>query len=195
MRHRITILTLVASLLLIAQPAGATTNLVSGSQALASPGDAAGAACIANDPVAGGSPFIFTMSGSLNGCWYAVDFIDKFQDNGTLQETGHEVFVGCLDRGGDGSCSGDPTGTLSFWYVFTAKFDPVTFDEIKGRCHHLVYDGSGDFEGASGIVNFKDDVVAEVANYFGTIKLASSTTTSKTRRSTSRQASAPGAAC
>jgi hypothetical protein len=160
-------------LLLIAQPAAASVIAVSGSQAFASPGDLFGAACISADPVPGGAPAVFTMSGSLVGCWYLVDFVDKFQDNGALQETGHELFVGCLDGGDDGSCSGDPSGTLSFSYVFTGKFDPVTFDEIKGRCHHHVDGGTEGFEGATGIINFKDDVATGIANYNGNIMLAS----------------------
>lgn len=180
-----------AVLLLIAQPAGASVISVSGVQELASPGNP----CITADPVPGGSPFIFTMSGGFNGCWYVVDAIDKFQDNGALHETGHELFVGCLDRGADGSCTGDPTGTLAFSYVFTGKFDPATFEEIKGRCHHHVDEGTGAFVGASGIVNFKDDVAAEIATYSGNIKVASSSNASTIRRARSRQAAAPTAAC
>ena len=118
-----------------------------------------------------------------SGCWYSVDLIDKFQDNGTLQETGHELFVGCIDSGGDGSCSGDPTGTLSFSYVFTGKFDPVTFEEIKGRCTHHVDEGTGGFAQASGVINFKDDVEAGIATYNGNLKLASASNTTATNRS------------
>lgn len=198
MKRRTGALAVAASLsllVLIAQPAAGSVISTSGSQAFASPGDPVGAACIAADPVPGGAPFVFTMSGSLVGCWYSVDLIDKFQDNGTLQETGHELFVGCIDSGGDGSCSGDPTGTLSFSYVFTGKFDPVTFEEIKGRCTHHVDEGTGGFAQASGVINFKDDVEAGIATYNGNLKLASASNTTATNRSRTLRAAAPNAAC
>jgi hypothetical protein len=182
-------------LVLIAQPAAASVISVSGTQAFASPGDPVGAACIAADPVPGGAPAVYTMFGSLVGCWYLVDFVDKFQDNGALQETGHELFVGCLDRGVDGSCSGDPSGTLSFSYVFTGKFDAVTFEEIKGRCHHHVDEGKDGFAQASGVINFKDDVEAGIATYDGNLRLASASNTTSTSRSRARRAAASSAAC
>ena len=125
-----------------------------------------------------------------------VDLVDKFQDNGALQETGHELFVGCVDSGGDGSCSGEPTGTLSFSFVFTGKFDPMTFEEIKGRCHHHVDEGTDGFAQASGVINFKD--VVEAAS-------SPTTATSSSRRHRRTQprrtdrgpgrAAAPSAAC
>jgi hypothetical protein len=199
MKRRTGALAVAASLLvlvLIAQPAAASVISVSGSQAFASPGDPVGAACIAADPVPGGAPSVLTMSGSLVGCWYLVDLVDKFQDNGALQETGHELFVGCVDSGGDGSCSGDPTGTLSFSFVFTGKFDPMTFEEIKGRCHHHVDEGTEGFAQASGVLNFKDVVEAGIATYNGNLKLASpSSNTTATNRSRTRRAAAPSAAC
>jgi hypothetical protein len=199
MRRHIGALAVAASLSvlgLIAQPAAASVISVSGSQAFASPGDPGGAACIAADPVPGGAPAVLTMSGSLVGCWYLVDLIDKFQDNGALQETGHELFVGCVDSGSDGSCSGDPTGTLSFSFVFTGKFDPMTFEEIKGRCHHHVDEGTDGFAQASGVINFKDVVEAGIATYNGNLKLASpSSNTTATNRSRTRRAAAPSAAC
>ena len=198
MKRRIGAFAVAASLsvlVLIAQPAAASVISVSGSQAFASPGDPVGAACIAADPVPGGAPAVLTMSGSLVGCWYVVDLVDKFQDNGALQETGHELFVGCLDRGVDGSCSGDPSGTLSFSYVFTGKFDPVTFEEIKGRCHHHVDEGTDGFAQASGVINFKDDVEAGIATYDGNLKLASPSNTTSTSRSRAVRTAAPTAAC
>jgi hypothetical protein len=198
MRRHIGVLAVAASLSvlgLIAQPAAASVISVSGSQAFASPGDPGGAACIAADPVPGGAPAVLTMSGSLVGCWYLVDLIDKFQDNGALQETGHELFVGCVDSGSDGSCSGDPTGTLSFSFVFTGKFDPMTFEEIKGRCHHHVDEGTDGFAQASGVINFKDVVEAGIATYNGNLKLASASNTTATNRSRTLRAAAPNAAC
>jgi hypothetical protein len=198
MKRRIGAFAVAASssvLVLIAQPAAASVISVSGSQAFASPGDPVGAACIAADPVPGGAPAVLTMSGSLVGCWYVVDLVDKFQDNGALQETGHELFVGCLDSEGDGSCSGDPSGTLSFSYVFTGKFDSVTFEEIKGRCHHHVDEGTDGFAQASGVINFKDDVEAGIATYDGNLKLASPSNTTSTSRSRAGRTAAPTATC
>ena len=61
----------------------------------------------------------FSMDGSLIGCWFADSFeVVREHASGTVQITGTEHFDGCLDLGGDGSCSGDPEGTLSFSFKF-----------------------------------------------------------------------------
>lgn len=164
MKTSIAVAALVAVLTLVGGPAVAGTTHVSGKQTPAAPEDP----CIAGDP---SSLATFTMDGSLIGCWYTDDLTFREQPSGTSQATGHEHFVGCLDRGRDGSCIGDPSGTLSFSFQFSGKFDTVTFAEIRGRCQHPVVSGTGGFADAGGVINFKDDVSTGIAAYTGNIRL------------------------
>jgi hypothetical protein len=119
----------------------------------------------------------YTMVGGLIGCWYTDTLvIHPAQPNGTpsgaIHATGTEHFVGCLDVNGDQTCdSGDPEGTLSFTFQFSGKFDPVTGAEIHGRCQHPIVSGTGDFAGASGVINFKDDVTNGTSLYAGQVAL------------------------
>ena len=154
---------LLAGLTSLGGVALAGTIQVSGDQTPVGPGDP----CIAGDP---SSLATYTMDGSLVGCWYSDDFTFREQPSGNAQATGHEHFVGCLDLGRDGSCVGDPTGTLSFSFQFSGKYD-ATFAEIRGRCHHPVVSGTGGFSAASGVINFKDDVATGIATYTGNIML------------------------
>ena len=81
-------------------------------------------------------------------------------------ETGEEVFVGSLNGG--------PEGTFDTTYHFPSKWYPdVTGSEVHGRCLHPIVAGSGDggFEGATGQVDFKDQVDTGEAIYRGHIKL------------------------
>jgi hypothetical protein len=70
------------------------------------------------DPMFTGTPAQENvMTGSLVGCWYTDTLvINPAQPNGTpsgtIQATGTEHFVGCLDVDGDGTCAGDPSRTL-----------------------------------------------------------------------------------
>ena len=143
------------------------------------PANAAGAAQVAGNqtPVEscdGDSSTLgtYVMDGSLIGCWFADSF-DNVREHasGTLQITGTEHFEGCLDLGGDGMCSGDPEGTLSFSFQFSGKFDLVTFAEIRGRCQHPIVSGTGGFATASGVITFKDDVTTGIAPYRGNIRV------------------------
>jgi hypothetical protein len=103
------------------------------------------------------------LTGSLNGCWYTYVSESKFNRSGTYQERGNEIFVGCLN----GSC-----GTFETTYTFTAKYVDDTFaEEIHGRCHHPIVGGTGDFAGAKGVINFKDDVVNLKFDYKGHVSL------------------------
>ena len=103
------------------------------------------------------------LTGSLHGCWYTYVSSSKFNRSGTYQETGTEIFVGCLN----GTC-----GTFETTYTFTAKYVDDTFaEEIHGRCHHPIAGGTGGFAGAEGLFNFKDDVVNLRFDYRGHISL------------------------
>lgn len=102
------------------------------------------------------------MVGSLDGCWYTYVSDWKLNPSGTYQETGTELFVGCLN---ETTC-----GTFTTTYTFTGKFTANFEAEIHGRCHHPITGGSGDFAGKSGIILFKDDVDSGVFYYRGNIK-------------------------
>jgi hypothetical protein len=113
----------------------------------------------------------YTMDGGLIGCWYTDAFDIREHSSGTVQLTGTEHFVGCLDQELDGSCVGNPTGTLRFAFQFSGRFDLITSAEIRGRCQHLVVSGTDDFETAGGVITFKDDVSTGIASYSGSVRL------------------------
>lgn len=116
----------------------------------------------------------YTMAGGLIGCWYTDTLTTRGtgQPSGTIRATGTEHFVGCLDLDRDRACgAGDPSGTLGFSFKFSGKFGPVTGAELHGRCQHPIISGSGDFEGASGVITFKDDVTNGTSVYRGQVKL------------------------
>ena len=94
------------------------------------------------------------MTGDLVGTWTLTDFRDLVvHPAGNLKASGAELFEGCLDVGGDGSCGpGDPAG----WITFTFEFSTAVSG--NGRCHHPVTDAGGDFAGATGQLTMKDRV-------------------------------------
>jgi hypothetical protein len=130
----------VATALALAVPAGATTTYrVSGEQT-------------AIDADAGK----YVMSGGLVGKWTTTSF-QEIATSPIYQGKGTEVFQGCLDRQRDRSCKGDPSGTLSFTFLYWAKFgsaDPASL--IWGSCWHPIASGTGDFVGADGVLVFVD---------------------------------------
>lgn len=123
---------------------------------------------------------VFWMDGNgggkpgLIGYWYTRSMsFGVFTPSGVITATGTEEFVGCLDANGDGSCgASEPDGTLWMSFQATVKYDPVTFVQLQGRCHHPITRGTGDFEGATGMVRFKDDPAAGCSYYTGHIALA-----------------------
>ena len=102
------------------------------------------------------------LAGSLDGCWYTYVSDSKVNPSGTYQETGTELFVGCLN----GTTCGQFTTTYTFTGKFTASFEA----EIHGRCQHPVTGGTGGFAGMSGVIQFKDDVDTGIFYYRGNIK-------------------------
>jgi hypothetical protein len=109
------------------------------------------------------------MSGSLQGCWYTkiVTATDNGAPSAVYQERGAEIFVGTLDGGA--------VGTFTTTYKFTSKWDPdvSTGSEVRGRCEHPIAAGSGTggFAGASGRVDFKDEVTTGAFLFRGHISL------------------------
>jgi len=111
-----------------------------------------------------GASYAVRMTGDLEGCLYA--FIDFYQckGNGIYFEKGHELFVGTY--------KGKP-GTFRTTYTFEAKFEGCNPDgtpagaEIFGLCQHPLVPGSGEgvFKGATGRLDFWDNVKAVPINY------------------------------
>jgi hypothetical protein len=120
----------------------------------------------AMDGYGGGRP-------ALIGLWYTRTFVvGVVTPSGVVTATGTEEFVGCLDADGDRSCGGsEPSGTLELTYTYSGKFDPVTFATHHGRCHHPITGGTGDFEGATGVLHFKEDPDAGCSYYTGHLTL------------------------
>jgi len=103
------------------------------------------------------------------GCWYTkvVTATDNGAPSGVYQERGAEIFVGTLDGGA--------VGTFTTTYKFTSKWDPdiSTGAEVRGRCQHPIVaaSGTGGFAGASGRVDFKDEVTTGEFLFRGHISL------------------------
>jgi hypothetical protein len=147
---------------------------VSGIQAAAdSTAGAPGDPCAAADPATGLPAQGNVMAGSLIGCWYTDTFNPIITTpSGLIVATGAEHFVGCLDVGRTGRCAHrDPTGVLALTYKFEGRFDPATGKEIAGRCQHKIVSGTDDFAGATGRVDFKDNVTTGTSKYRGHITL------------------------
>ena len=98
-----------------------------------------------------GADYALLMSGDLDGCLYTFVETSESSPSGTYRETGTELFV-----------ASDGSGTFETTYRFEAKYEDVETlsGEIFGRCQHPIVEGSGtgDYEGVSGQLFFKDDV-------------------------------------
>ena len=147
----------------LSAPAHAATTQISGVGVF----DAAGGC----DPPPPGyedfDDFTMVITGDLEGCWYTRVDSGRTTPSGVYLESGEEVFVGSL--------SGGPTGTFATTYRFESKWDPDVFtgSEVHGRCQHPIVSGSGTdgFEGATGRVDFKDEVTTGEFLYRGHISL------------------------
>jgi hypothetical protein len=141
--------------LALAAPAGAaTTYVVSGSQT-------------AVDENAG----TYKMSGSLVGDWQQTSFT-ALATSPLFRGKGTELFTGCLDRARDGSCTGDPAGTLSIKFRYVAQYTAAG-ELLLGACTHPVIGGTGAFAGATGALLMVDTPTPTgvVTRYAGTITL------------------------
>jgi hypothetical protein len=158
----------IAALLAATGASAAGTTQVDGVQTLVSLGDPF-------DP----ADDVYWMAGygdgrpALIGWWRTTSFqLGVFTPSGVVTGTGTEEFEGCLDANGDASCGGsEPTGTLEFSFELSAKYDPITFAQQHGRCHHPITGGTGDFAGATGGLHFKDDPVNGCSYYSGHLTL------------------------
>src|SRR6201999_465313 len=96
----------------------------------------------------------YKMSGGLLGDWKVTAFKET-ASKPVFKGRGTESFSGCIDRKLDGSCAGDPTGTLKFKFRYWAKFGKEDKLEL-GTCAHPVTGGTGDFAGATGFLMMVD---------------------------------------
>jgi len=169
-RTRVLLLIAVAMGTFIAvQPVSAATTIVRGIQTPVDSGPCFNAS----------AAFSSTMEGGLTGCWW-VDTITpdpfdpaSYSAGGTAVFSGTEHFTGCVNTNGDADCDpGEPSGTFSTTYTFTAQFD-ANGNEIHGRCNHPITSGEDGFEGISGVVNFTDVVTTTppTSPYWGPVRL------------------------
>jgi hypothetical protein len=114
------------------------------------------------------------MRGGLLGDWKLTSFKETAKKP-VIMAKGTESFKGCIDRQLDGSCAGDPSGTMTFKFRYWGKFG--SGDQLElGTCAHPVTGGSGDFAGASGFLMMVDTPTRKApfveTNYEGVITLS-----------------------
>ena len=138
----------------------------SGATQISGIGFYAGTEC---DAAGEGADFALYLTGDFVGCLYV--FVDDYEcsPSGTYRETGREYFIGTYN---------DETG--SFWtnYKFESKFEGCDESgaflgaEIFGRCQHPIENDSGEgvFEGVTGRIDFKDNVVTHEFPYRGHLR-------------------------
>ena len=98
----------------------------------------------------------YKMAGGLLGDFANTSF-KEIAKAPIYRAKGTESFSGCLDRGRDGSCAGDPSGTLRFSFLYWGQFgagDPPAL--IWGSCWHPIVGGTGSFKGAKGVLVMAD---------------------------------------
>lgn len=135
---------------------------ISGVGVYAAPGECA-------SPSGPAPSYAVRMTGDLEGCLYG--FIDEFDcsPSGTYREEGREFFVGTYNG---------QAGTFWTTYKFEGKFEGCAANgaplglEIFGRCQHPIVEdsGTGDFEGVTGRIDFKDDIEAGNFPYRGHLR-------------------------
>lgn len=111
----------------------------------------------------------------LDGCLNLMTVDEsRLSNGGVYNEYGTEQFVGDLVKSGEIMS----TGTFDTEYLITSKWagEPFASEQFHGRCQHPITTGTGDFDGATGRIDFKDTIVDGVAvefPFFGHVKLAS----------------------
>lgn len=99
----------------------------------------------------------YVMRGDLVGDWLYIPQTPPLHDVDTLYvEAGTEVFRGCIDRNGNGTCGRrDHRGELRLAFIYWASFD-LDGKLIRGQCVHPITGGNGAFTGARGVLNMVD---------------------------------------
>ncbi len=105
--------------------------------------------------------YSFRIDGSLEGCVYGTITESRSHPSGTYQEVADEIFIGTYNG---------EAGTFEMNEFYTEKrVDGVL---VFARCKHPIVTGSGTgiFQGVSGRLDFKDDVVAGTSEYKGHLR-------------------------
>ncbi|HVO54809.1 MAG TPA: hypothetical protein VMT37_10385 [Solirubrobacterales bacterium] len=139
----------------------------------------AGSASAATYPVSGKQIVVdeaagtYKMNGGLVGKWEVTSF-KELGSGSIFRAKGTERFKGCLDLRRDRSCAGDPSGTLSFTYLYWGEFE-ADDTLVWGSCWHPVVGGTGDFKHARGVLTMVDTPTAKgvSTSYTGNITLGS----------------------
>ena len=146
---------IVLSLLVAPVRAGGSTQ-VSGIAYIAGAGECLGSADLPRTP-----DLAVKMTGYFDGCFYVFVETYECRPSGTYMETGFDIYVG-------------DEGTFVTPYRYTAKFDdcPTLAGEKFGRCQHPFEAGSGtgDYDGVTGRLAFRDDVETGAIPYRGHLK-------------------------
>jgi hypothetical protein len=137
-RRRALVAGVVTVMLATAGAAHAKTYRVSGQQ-------------VVDDPAAGTAH----MTGGLVGQWAATSAKETAKTP-LIRAKGGERFTGCIDRARDGSCDGDPTGTLRFTFQFWGQPGDAADQVVWGACYHPIVSGTGDLKGARGVLVMAD---------------------------------------
>jgi hypothetical protein len=112
------------------------------------------------------------MTGGLVGTWRLLSIRPVKSPDAPEVARGAERFAGCIDVGLDGSCAGDPTGTLRFRFIYWAL--PGAADAIVwGSCWHKIVKGRGGLNGARGVLTMVDTPVGDTVrtDYIGNVTL------------------------
>ena len=96
----------------------------------------------------------FNMAGGLVGSWVLTSF-KVVKQKPVVKGQGTETFNGCMDLGHDGSCTGDPSGTMDFTFKYWAKLGPDDKVQLATSGHPAV-SGTGGFAGATGFLMLVD---------------------------------------
>lgn len=107
----------------------------------------------------------------LDGCLSVLEISDdRMSPGGVYQEYGSERFDGSMvhSEGGVPDESTRVWGTFDTEYLITSKWAgaPFASEQFHGRCQHPITSGTGAFEGATGRIDFKDNIVGGVAEDF-----------------------------
>jgi hypothetical protein len=106
---------------------------------------------VVDDPAAGTAH----MTGGLVGQWTTTS-AKQLATSPMVRAKGAEQFTGCIDRAKDGSCTGDPTGTLRFTFQYWAQPGAQPDQVVWGACYHPIVSGTGAFKGAKGVLVMTD---------------------------------------
>jgi hypothetical protein len=97
---------------------------------------------------------LYRMEGDLVGDWTITSF-KELATEPLVQAKGTERFRGCIDRGHDGDCTGDPTGKLRLRFRYWALFGSDGALHA-GACWHPIVGGTGAFAHARGVIQMLD---------------------------------------